>query len=123
MVRKLRDARLETRSAREKIKGPGVTYKSVGPGLAVGYRAGKRGGRWVARHYCGGQTYSVEALGAADDTVEADGVKVLDFWQAAAKAQELAKRRAQSGGVRSGPYKVKDAVSDYLETLEGRASH
>ena len=123
MVRRLRDARLETRSARAQIKGSALLYKSVGPGLAVGYRKGRRGGKWVARLYTGARSYRVEVLGAADDAVEADGIAVLDFWQAVAKAQALASTRVQPDGAPVGPYKVRDAVRDYLEHLEGRASH
>lgn len=115
MVRKLRDSRLETRAARAGLKG--LTFKNVGPGLAIGYRKGARGGKWVARTYSGDRSYHLEVLGWADDTVEADGVQVLTFWQAVKKAQSL------TAPVPTGPYTVADAVSDYLRHLEGRRSY
>jgi integrase len=99
----------------------GLTYKSVGPGLALGYRHGKLAGKWVARLYTGGRSYRVEVLGVADDTAEADGITVLDFWQAADKARALSTGRHQAPT--SAPYRVKDAIRDYLHHLEGRASH
>ena len=115
MVRKLRDSRLETRSARAGLKG--LTFKKIGPELDLGYRRGARGGKWVARTYNGDRTYRLETIGWADDTNDADGVQVLDFWQAVAKAQ------AVNAPVPTGPYTVADAVSDYLRYLEGRRSH
>jgi integrase len=115
MVRKLRDSRLETRSARAGLKG--LTFKNIGPGLALGYRKGKRGGKWVARIYSGERSYRLEVIGHADDTVEANGVTVLDFWQAAAKAQALTAPMAD------GPFTVARAVDDYLRHLEGRRSY
>ena len=115
MVRQVRDSRLETRSARSGLKG--LTFKKIGPEVALGYRRGAHGGKWVARIYNGDRTYRLETIGWADDTVEADGVQILDFWQAVAKAQ------SQNAPVPSGPYTVADAVSDYLRYLEGRRSH
>ena len=115
MVRKLRDARLETRSARAGVKG--IAFKNIGPRLAIGYRKGKRGGRWVARIYSGNRSYRLEAIGWADDANQANGVDVLDFWQAVAKAQSLTAPKA------TGPYLVADAIVDYLHHLEGRRSH
>lgn len=116
MVRKIRDGRLKSRTARAKLRKSGITFKSVGPGLAVGYRRGKRGGKWVARLYRGDRSYTVEVIGSADDTVEPDGVRVLSWWQAVDNAQDLHKQRGQAESP-LGPYKVKDAVADYLAYL------
>ena len=108
-------SRLETRSARAGLKG--LTFKNIGPGLAVGYRKGARGGKWVARVYSGDRSYRLEVIGWADDAVEADGVQVLTFWQAVAKAQAL------TTPVATGPFTVARAVEDYLRHLEGRRSY
>jgi integrase len=86
----------------------------------LGYRRGKLAGKWVARIYTGARSYHVEVLCTADDTAEADGVQVFNFWQAADKARAFASEWRQPS---SGPYKVKDAVRDYVHHLEGRASH
>ena len=116
IVRKVRDGRLETRTARAKLRRTVITFKGVGPGLAVGYRRGKRGGKWVARFYRGDRSYTLEVIGPADDIVEPDGVRVLSWWQAVDKAQDLHKQRGQAEA-RLGPYKVEDAVGDYLAYL------
>ena len=68
-------------------------------------------------HHSVQRLYRLEVIGHADDTVEANGVTVLDFWQAAAKAQALIAPKAE------GPFTVADAVADYLRHLEGRRSY
>ena len=94
-------------------------YKVIGQGLHVGYRKGKRAGMWVVRRYAGASTYVVETIAEADDYADADGDKVLTFWQAQDRARSIAGAPARSNG----PYKVKDAIADYLVELEGRASY
>jgi hypothetical protein len=81
-------------------------------------------GSWIARHYRGGGIYATEAIGAADDTVEADGVKVLDYWQAQERAKHWADRQRQiaEGRLRDGPYTVADAVKDYLGEIAAEKS-
>src|SRR5205807_722570 len=85
-------------------------------GLSLGYYRGAVAGSWMARFYLGGTNYVSAAIGAADDTVEADEVKVFDFWH----AQEAARRWGEkqrliaAGAIRKGPYTVEDAVADYL---------
>jgi hypothetical protein len=120
MPRRVRDANLESRSARSRLKTRAVRYRAIEPGLHLGYRRGKTsGGTWLARRYAGGGRYVVEAIGVADDLGEADGSKTLDFWQAQERARKIHKERgpAESGSV-GGPYKVKDAIADYLTFLE-----
>jgi integrase len=120
MAKRVRDADLETRAARTKLKARGKPYyKVIGPGLHVGYRKGKRAGMWVVRRYAGAASYVVETIAEADDYADADGTQVLSFWQ----AQDHARKKAGAPGRTSGPYKVKDAVVDYLAELEGRASY
>ena len=106
--------------ARAKLKARGKPYyKSVGQGLHVGYRKGKHGGKWVVRRYIPGATsYQVKTIADADDFADADGVAVLTFWQ----AQEYARKGSKIKG-RTGAYTVEQAITDYLEELEGRASH
>jgi integrase len=120
MARRVRDKDLESRAARAKLKPRGKPYyKSIGSGLHVGYRKGERAGKWVIRSYAGASTYKVTTIATADDVADADGATVLDFWQAQEKAWALNKSPERP----SGPYKVKDAIADYLVTLEGRASY
>jgi integrase len=122
MARRIRDRDLETRAARAKLKPQGKPYyRTVAPGLHLGYRKGKRACPWVVRFYTGEQRYEVESIGTADDLSDADGVKVLNFWQAQECAREMHGQRA--GGAAIGPYTVKRAIDDYLVSIEGKASH
>ena len=86
MARTVRDAKLETRAAREKLEARGKPYyRALEPGLHLGYRKakGRRGrkvaGSWICRLYVGDQNYRVERIGTADDFSDADGVAVLSF--------------------------------------------
>lgn len=118
MARRVKDRNLESRQARLKLAPSGKPYwRSIGRGLHVGYRKGKRGGVWVTRRYLGGQSYSISTIAQADDVEDANGKDILDFWQ----AQEVA-RNLRPSAVRSGPYTVRDAVDAYLDHLEGRPS-
>jgi integrase len=120
MPRRVRDANLESRTARERIKPGKLRYRAVEPGLHLGYRRLKAGaaGTWIARRYMGHGNYVVEALGPADDSSEADGERVLSFWQAQDLARQLHKQRSQTKVARLGSYKVRDAVADYVAYLQ-----
>ena len=120
MAKRVRDADLETKASRFKLKVRGKPYyKVIGPGLHVGYRKGKRAGMWVVRRYAGASSYVVETIAEADDYADSDGSRVLTFWEAQDAARKMAGSPARSGG----PYKVRDAIADYLVELEGRASY
>ena len=116
MARHVRDASLESRTARAKLKPSGKPYyRAIGQGLHLGYRKGKTEGKWVLRRYVGNQNYAVETIAVADDLVEPDGVGVLNFYQAQERARSIL-----AGKVYSGPYRVRDAVEHYLVYLDGR---
>jgi hypothetical protein len=54
MARSVRDAKLDSRAARAKLKPSGKPYyRALDPGLHLGYRKGVAGGRWVMRWYTG----------------------------------------------------------------------
>jgi hypothetical protein len=72
---------------------------------------------WVVRSYAGASSYMVETIAEADDYADADGLRVLTFWQAQDRARKSTRVRP------SGPYKITDAIIDYLVELEGRASY
>jgi integrase len=123
MARRIRESILDSRDARLKLKSRGKPYwRSIGSGLHVGYRKGKDARRWVARVYVGSGHYVVETMGQADDFADADGVEVLNFWQAQEQARRLANTRTAKGGKRMGPYSVSDAIKDYLEHIAPQAS-
>ncbi len=74
MAKRVRDADLETKAARFKLKARGKPYyKVIGQGLHVGYRKGKRAGMWVVRRYAGASSYVVETIAEADDYADSDG--------------------------------------------------
>ena len=96
MARAGSGSNLESRDARRKLPASGKPYwRAIDKGLHLGYRKGKTGGVWVRRKYLGGQTYQVESIGKADDNQDADGVGVLDFWQAQAKVREKVLQRSK----------------------------
>ncbi len=93
-------------------------FVKIAKGLHLGYYRGAVGGSWIARRYRKG-TYETHVLGIADDTLVADGIKVLDFWQAQAAAKRWAERQrlVEAGAVRTADYTIADAIADYLEEI------
>jgi integrase len=113
----VRDAKLDTRSARAKLPIRREPYwRSLSEGLAVGYRRGAKGGTWVARHYSPEHGRRYQALGTADDVADADGEHVLSFGHAQTAAQrwfaDLA--RGDRDGHHQGPYSIEQALDDYV---------
>jgi integrase len=120
LPRAARSSSLETRTARARLPVRRTPYfAKIAKGLRLGYYRGAIAGSWVASYYRGASGYETTALGAADDTVEADGVKVFDYWQAQEKARGWGERQRliASGAMRAGPYSVADAVGDYLSEI------
>lgn len=121
MPRKVRDTKLDTRSARLKLPPRREPYwRTLTEGLAIGYRRLRNGGNWIARAYLPDRTpaRSYEALGPADDATEADGAAVLTFSQAQDKARQWFARSArQAAGLEpaGGPLTVGAALDSYLD--------
>jgi integrase len=120
MPRTVRDAALETRAARGRLKARGKPYyRALEPGLHLGYRRPQTGaGKWLARHYIGDQAYELEILAIADDYSDADGVAVLSYREAQTKARERMVARAHHAAGKHVPLTVQDAVEAYLEFLD-----
>lgn len=122
MARTVRDASLETRTARARLKPSGKPYyRAIDPGLHLGYRKGKAGGKWVMRWYIGDAAYQVETIATADDSADADGVAVLDLRQAQALVRQRHvehTRVAQGLPAEDGPYTVQSCIDEYLAFLE-----
>src|SRR5690349_24635341 len=88
LARTVRDASLDSRSARARLKVRAKPYyRSLDPGLHLGYRRSANGGSWLVRIYLGKQAYRTEKLATADDKADADGAVVLSFSQAQAIAR------------------------------------
>jgi integrase len=122
MSRKVRDSNLDTRTARDKLKPRGKPYyRTIDKGLHLGYRK-LRGaaGTWVGRFYVGDENYEVERIATADDSSDANGHDIMDYWQAATEARRRRDQRAKdtAAGVRNtGPYTVSNALADYFNWL------
>jgi integrase len=128
MARTIKDASLDSRTARIRLTARGKPYfRQIEPGLHLGYRKprGRKGkpatsGQWVTRIYAGGQAYKVKKLGVADDLTDADGVAILNFAQAQNKARERFQNGARDEAGINGPLTVAEAIRDYLDDLEHR---
>lgn len=122
MARTVRNAKLDTRSARASLTKRREPYWTViSKGTALGYRKGSKGGTWVARYRDDDGKQHYEAIGAADDVRDPDGVSVLSFPQAQANARDWFQRKTRelSGDpMPTGPYTVRDAMTDYLDWYE-----
>jgi integrase len=110
---------LESRTAREKLKAGERHWRGLDPGLHLGYRRGKTGGKWLARFYTGDGAYNLETIGTADDKADADGVEILSFAQAQAVVRDryIARSRA-ARGIPIGPYTVRVCLEEYLGFME-----
>ncbi len=118
MVRRLKNAALDSRNARLNLKqSKKPRFVSVGQGLSLGYRRNKTAGTWVYRKADGSGGMQTKAIGNADDYVEADGENVLSYWQAVDKVREL---RKLTSGSAPGSINVQEAFDNYLPTLEAK---
>ncbi len=117
MARQVRNAKLDTPSARAKLAARKAPYwMVVTRGCALGYRRSAEGGRWLAK-YVGDGVRQETTLGPSNDALDADGVTALDFAQAQEKARawfSQAGREAAGETGHVGPYKVKNAAQDYM---------
>ncbi len=121
MARTVRDASLDSRAARARLKPSGIPYyHAIDQGLHVGYRKGRKGGKWVARWYSGCGSYRMQTIGVADDMIDADGAAVLSFSQAQAIARQrfVEFRRAEDGFPQADDaYTVRDCIDDYVRWM------
>jgi integrase len=122
MARTLKDAKLDTRASRLRLRTRREPYwRSISEGLAIGYRKGTKGGTWIAKHYSAENGRRYRSIATTDDVADADGEHILSF----AEAQEVARKwfaqlaRLDRGEVRSGPYTVLECLAEYLTWLQG----
>ncbi len=124
MARTVQDATLDSRTARARLAVRKKPYwRTIHQGAHLGYYRGQRGGSWSARLFVDGH-YRETKLGTADDVADADGIAVLSFRQAQEKAHAWFAAQARvDAGIEpepSGPYRVADAVADYLDWYRQR---
>lgn len=118
MARTVRNAKLDTRSARARLPAKKSGYwVPIVHGFALGYRKGAKGSVWLAR-LIDAEGRSEAALGSADDVLDADGERILDYAQAQAKARNwLASIDAQG---KAGPYTINRCLDDYIADYKRR---
>jgi integrase len=119
MARSIRSATLETRSARLRLPVAKVpVFIKIVPKIGLGYRHNQTAGTWVVRLSDGKGRNTRTAIGIADDYDEADGDKVLNFWQAQERARRLAQGRSDDGAIM--PLTVGQALNQYATDLQIR---
>lgn len=123
MGKLVRDHRLETRSARERLAPARKPYwRAISTGCHIGYYRGAQGGSWIARCKSGGGNgYFQRRIGEADDIRDADGTDILSFRQAQEQARAWWEDLATAAGRRPERYTVGDVLDDYLERFTGKS--
>ena len=118
MARTVRNAKLDTRSARARLPAKKSGYwVPIARGFALGYRKGPKGSVWLAR-LIDSRGRRETSLGSADDALDADGERILDYTQAQAKARNwLASLDAES---KPGPYTIDRCLDDYIADYKRR---
>ncbi len=130
MARPIQSNKLDSRTARFKLEAGKRHQERIADGCYLAYRRPNRGGdgSWMARWFDKETGKSLQKrLGDADDHLEPDGIRILDF-KAAQKCAEAwfkdvnkaAHFEATGEVVASGPYTVASAMADYLRDAEKR---
>src|SRR6516162_8265779 len=101
MARTVRDANLETRTARLRLPIRSEPYwRGLEKGFALGYRRRGKGGTWLARRRPAAGGYAEHKIGTSDDLRDADGVAFSTNGQAQKTAGMVANRTPPRGGSR-----------------------
>ena len=118
MARNPRDARIETREARKRLKVRKEPYwRQIHKGLSIGYYRGVNGGSWSVRRKVDGRNLR-QRIGKADDFADADGEIVLSYQQAVEAAMSTDRPRPATDVAK---YTVREAVDEYLKDLAVRS--
>ena len=127
MARTVRNRKLDTRSARIKLNQRREPYwTSYRQDARSDIGGAPNGGTWIARmrDEAGKQHY--QALGAADDARDPDGLTAFSYAHAQAQARKFFARKSRelAGHIeeQNGPYTVATAISDYFAARERRGS-
>jgi integrase len=125
MARSVRNPKIDTRSARARLAERREPYWTViSEGCALGYRRGAKGGTWIAKFRDADGKRHLEALGAADNARDADGLSVYSFAQAQERARAWFQRKAREAAgdfvPLNRPYTIVDALADYRADYQRR---
>lgn len=120
MARTLRNAKIDTRSARSKLPAAKTIYwVPLTHGHALGYRKGAKGGAWVAKYVMPDKRLE-KTLGSADDLLDANGDDILSHKQAQDKAQEWFASLAMPPAATASAMTLAEALDIYEADLETR---
>ena len=121
MARQARNAKIDSRTAREKLPMQHEPYwHKAGHALHLGYRKGSdKGSSWLARGY-DGTRYHKTTLGRPDDRQDADGTKVLSFTQAVQAAHTWWTHRTDEVAPPAPPVTVRSAAKAYVADYVAR---
>ena len=87
MARTIRNAKIDTRSARSRLPVKKSSYWTpIAPGCALGYRKGAKGGVWVAKFVRGDIRREI-TIGPADAAMDADDTTALSYSQGQERAR------------------------------------
>jgi integrase len=124
MGKTVAEVRLQERAARARLAPRHHPYwRSISEGRHLGYYRGRRGGSWIAR--CRppeGGDYLTNALGTADDQVEADGTHILDWRQALDAALAWFDKVENPGFLPAADLTVQTAADEYAAMRDARDS-
>lgn len=115
-----RQARLQSRSARADLR-QGLHWRGIDPDVTLGYRKGKRGGRWLVRWYAGNKKYRQAPLGTADDQL-AVGTLSYEAAVRAARDKVCVLRRAEEEASLDPLPTVADAIRSYVAMRDARST-
>lgn len=124
MARTVKDVRLESRAARERLEPRKKPYfRAIDTGRHIGYYKGARAGTWLARISANGR-YVEAKLGTADDTRDANAIDVLSFSQAQMAARKWFDYLAHAQEAKAaGPlHTVRSAIHEYIGVLDKRGA-
>jgi hypothetical protein len=118
MARTVRNAKLDTRSARARLPAKKSGYwVPIARGFALGYRKGPKGSVWLAR-LIDSRGRREAALASADDALDADGERILNYAQAQANARDWLTSLDAEG--KAGPYTINRCLDDYIADYKRR---
>ncbi|MCA0201026.1 MAG: site-specific integrase [Proteobacteria bacterium] len=124
MARTVRDAKIDSRSARAKLPvQKSVFWVTISRGFAMGYRKGAKGGVWLVKLVRDGDR-AEQTLGSADDALDPDGKNILDYSQAQDEARKWLKtyELKKDGEPVTHNYSVENALDDYFADYKRRSN-
>jgi len=117
MARNIRSPQLDSRTARLRLaKRRRPYWVALGRGLSLGYRRNATDSPWIVRKSDGHGGNWIRNFAVADDHAEADGERVLTFYEAQAKARDIARGGASAGALIT----VNEALTRYAADLKAR---